>query len=199
MTARATSPGAAAPLLDALRAPPNLITLSRLALIGLAAALFAAGNTAAALVPGVLAGATDYLDGYVARRTGRVTRLGEILDQFCDVALELVLLLMATHAAGGLPVFVLLPYVLREIWVAGVRRYTAEKQINIPSRLTGKLKSAFLGWSAVPLFVGLGLSPASGWAEPLILLGRAGIAVGLVLSLVSGALYTRDFVRAYAE
>lgn len=187
------------PLLEALRAPPNLITLSRLALIGLAATLFAAGHTMGALVPGVLAGATDYLDGYVARRTGRVTRLGEILDQFCDVALELVLLLMATSAARGLPALVLLPYVLREIWVAGLRRYTAEKHINIPSRFTGKLKSAFLGWSAVPLFVGLSLPSSSAWSAPLILLGRTGVAAGLVLSLVSGALYTRDFVRAYAE
>lgn len=186
------------PLVEALRAPPNLITLSRLGLIALAAGLFAAGSTVGALVPGVLAGATDYLDGYVARRTGRVTRLGEILDQFCDVALELVLLLMAVSGSRGLPTLVLLPYVLREVWVAGLRRYTAEKQINIPSRLTGKLKSAFLGWSAVPLFLGLSLPVASSWATPLILFGRVGVTLGLVLSLVSGLLYTRDFVRAYA-
>jgi phosphatidylglycerophosphate synthase len=30
----------------------------------------------------ILAGITDYLDGYIARRTGQITRLGEILDQF---------------------------------------------------------------------------------------------------------------------
>ena len=197
MTARRADTPAA--FVRALRTAPNLITLSRLVLVGAAAALFAAGHVWAALAPGALAGATDYLDGYVARRTGCVTRLGEILDQFCDVALEVVLLVMASTLPQGLPSFVVLPYVLREIWVAGIRRYTAEKQINIASRWSGKLKSAFLGWSAVPLFLGASLPAASRWSLLLVGLGRAGVLVGLALSLVSGVQYTRDFIRVYAD
>jgi cardiolipin synthase len=183
----------------ALRSPPNLVTLSRIGLIAVAVALFAAGRTQLALLPGVLAGATDYLDGWLARRTGRVTRLGEILDQFCDVALELVLLVMASTFAHGLPPVLLVPYVLREMWVAGIRRYAAEKRVNIPSRFTGKLKSAFLGWSAVPLFLGASLATSSPWAFWLVALGRVGVVVGLLLSVVSGVQYTRDFIRVYED
>jgi CDP-diacylglycerol--glycerol-3-phosphate 3-phosphatidyltransferase len=175
----------------ALLTGPNLITLSRLALLAGALVAFQAGWAALALGMGVSAGITDYLDGWWARRSGQVSRLGEILDQFCDVALELTLLVMATQLHQVLPVWVLVPYVLREIWVAGVRRLAAEHGRNIASRLSGKLKSAFLGWSAVPLYVG-----AAGWAGEwggaLVALGRTGVAIGLLASLVSGAQYTRD-------
>ena len=59
-------------------------------------------------VLGAVAGATDYVDGWLARRTGQVTRLGEILDQFCDVALELAFLVFAI-TLHVLPVVVLAP------------------------------------------------------------------------------------------
>lgn len=84
---------------------------------------------------------------------------------------------------------------LREVWVAGVRRFAAEHGLHIPSRFAGKLKSALLGWSAVPLYVG-----AAGWAgdlsPSLVGLGQLGVAVGLGASVLSGALYTRDLVSA---
>jgi len=54
------------------------------------------------IVLSTVAGVTDYLDGYIARRTGQVTRLGEILDQFCDLCFESFLIVMAT-AQGFFP------------------------------------------------------------------------------------------------
>jgi CDP-diacylglycerol--glycerol-3-phosphate 3-phosphatidyltransferase len=182
-------------LLQALWTGPNLITLSRLALlaVGLAAAAF--GLFRVALTFGAIAGVTDYADGWLARRTGQVTRLGEILDQFCDVALELVLLITAV-AAGVLPIAAMIPYVLREVWVAGIRRSSIELGENIPSCRTGKLKAAFIGWSALPLYAGL--FGMAGRASPLFLeVGRAGVFVGLGLTVLSGLQYTLAWVRIY--
>ena len=171
------------------------MTLSRLALIG--AAFCAAGLGAArlALLCGASAGASDYVDGWLARRTGRVTRLGEILDQFCDVVVELCCLLCAV-GAGVMPLGALVPWVLREVWVACLRRSSIELGENIPTHWTGKLKAAFVGWSALPLFAGL--LRVGGESSGLLLeVGRAGMAVGIGLSIVSGLAYTARWVRVY--
>jgi CDP-diacylglycerol--glycerol-3-phosphate 3-phosphatidyltransferase len=198
--------GDVTPLGRALTSGPNLITLSRLGMVGVAVVVFFAGETGPAIVLGALAGVTDIVDGWWARRTGQTSRLGEILDQFCDVALELALLVMAV-GVGKLPLAILVPYVLREVWVGGLRRFAIELGQNIPSRLSGKVKSAFLGWSFVPLFLPpfpaidgwLGRANA-GWisAAPLRL-GQAGMWTGIALSLFSGLGYTRDFVRVYGR
>jgi cardiolipin synthase len=182
-------------LVAALSAPPNLVTLSRLALIGAAFAAAGLGAPRLALLCGALAGASDYVDGWLARRTGRVTRLGEILDQFCDVVVELCCLVCAV-AAGALPIGVLVPWALREVWVVSLRRSSIELGQNIPTHWTGKLKAAFLGWSALPLFAGL-LHVAGGASGALLWIGRAGVAVGLGLSVVSGLVYTASWVRVY--
>ncbi|WP_376739117.1 CDP-alcohol phosphatidyltransferase family protein, partial [Paenibacillus sp. 598K] len=59
---------------------PNLLTLLRLLLIPVYIVVFAKGHLIAAFFVMVLAGATDVLDGYLARRYGEVTRLGMMLD-----------------------------------------------------------------------------------------------------------------------
>ena len=100
----------------ALASPPNLVTLSRLVLIVGAFTAVRLGAPRLALLLGAAAGVSDYVDGWLARRTGAVTRLGEILDQFCDVSLELLCLVSAV-AAGALPLGALVPWVLREVWV----------------------------------------------------------------------------------
>ena len=182
-------------LLAALASPPNLVTLSRLGLIFGAFVAAGLGAPRTALGLGTAAGASDYVDGWLARRTGRVTRLGEILDQFCDVVLELCCLVAAV-GAGALPIGVLVPGVLREVWVVSLRRSSIELGANIPTHWTGKLKAAFVGWSALPLFAGL-LHVGGAASGALLLLGQVGVAIGLGLSVVSGLCYTAAWVRIY--
>jgi CDP-diacylglycerol--glycerol-3-phosphate 3-phosphatidyltransferase len=178
-----------------LRTPPNLVTLSRLALVLAVFVFYLCDLYAVGAVLGAVAGATDYVDGWLARRTGQVTRLGEILDQFSDVALELAFLVFAI-TLHVLPVVVLVPHVLRELWVGSIRRYANELGENIPSRLPGKIKSSVIGWSMLPLLVGaVGL--AQSWSPALIHFGQVGVVVGLVLSAVSGFDYTVSFVHIY--
>jgi len=182
-------------LVAALATPPNLVTLSRLALIGAAFAAAGLGAARLALTFGAAAGASDHVDGWLARRTGRVTRIGEILDQFCDVVVELCCLVCAI-GAGALPLGAIIPWALREIWVVCLRRSSIELGENIPTHWTGKLKSAFVGWSALPLFAGLlrVFGDASGF---LVALGRAGVEIGIGLSVVSALAYTAAWVRIY--
>jgi CDP-diacylglycerol--glycerol-3-phosphate 3-phosphatidyltransferase len=181
----------------ALMTGPNLITLSRIGLLALALLGFFLGAVRAAIALGALAGITDYLDGWLARRTGQVTRLGEILDQFCDVVLELTLLTVAVSLAV-LPLWVIVLHVLREIWVAAIRRSSIELGTNIPSRRSGKLKAAFVGWSCLPLLIGAA-QLAGAWSGALVKLGQVGVAVGLALTVWSGVAYSFDWARAYAR
>ena len=66
---------------DTLATLPNLISLSRL---GLAAAFVFARGTPPRLVIIAAAGATDFLDGYLARRGGNTSRSGALLDAIAD-------------------------------------------------------------------------------------------------------------------
>jgi CDP-diacylglycerol--glycerol-3-phosphate 3-phosphatidyltransferase len=184
-----------------LRTAPNLVTLSRILLVAVSLVFYARGNVVGALVLGTTAGITDYLDGWLARRTGQVTRLGEILDQYCDIILEFGYLLMGVFAGLGVPMWVLPLYVFREAWVSAIRRWVAGVGGNIPSTIWGKAKSGFVGWSCVPLFIAPAAT-ALGWPAVglgLRRLGQAGLAVGLILSVVSAVQYTRGFIAVYDE
>jgi len=66
---------------DSLATLPNLISLSRL---GLAAAFVVFKGTEARLIVIVVAGITDFLDGYLARRGGSTSRWGALIDPIAD-------------------------------------------------------------------------------------------------------------------
>lgn len=73
--------------LSELRSLPNLISVSRLAL---AAAFVIIDRTDVRIVLVMVALATDYLDGWIARQFGPVTRVGALLDPFADRVFVLV-------------------------------------------------------------------------------------------------------------
>ena len=180
-----------------IRTAPNLITLSRIVLTAVGLTLFLQDWKGAGIGVLIVAGITDYVDGIVARATGQVTRLGEIFDQFSDLLLESAVLLVSV-TAGRLPAAVLFIYLLREFWVVSIRRFMAEARINIPSTIWGKLKSNFIAWGNVPLFVS-----SAAWlpsAEPYVTyLGQFGVGLGLVFGYLSGASYTRAFLAGYEQ
>lgn len=73
--------------LSELRSIPNLLSISRLALAA-AFVLFPHPDLRIVLVMAALA--TDYLDGFIARRLGPMTRVGALLDPFADRVFVLV-------------------------------------------------------------------------------------------------------------
>lgn len=73
--------------LSELRSLPNLLSLSRLAL---AAAFVLSDRVDVRILLVMLALATDYLDGWIARQFGPMTRVGALLDPFTDRVFALV-------------------------------------------------------------------------------------------------------------
>ena len=177
--------------MTSLLTPPNLVTLSRIALIGAAAAVWLAGAPLAGMTLGLLGGLTDYLDGYLARRLDMATRVGAMLDQFADIFFALVGLTLALGPPVGLSPAYLLVVMTRELWVQGVvRREAAARGFEIPSSRLGKWNAFFLCWGFLPLFAGAsGLWPAGRLA------GEIMIGLGTALNLASGLAYTASFVR----
>jgi CDP-diacylglycerol--glycerol-3-phosphate 3-phosphatidyltransferase len=182
---------------DDLRTAPNVITLLRIALLCLAVPVFLYLSRGAGMVLAIIAGLTDYLDGYLARRLGQVTRLGEILDQFGDLCYESFLITVAT-LYGGLPPYFLFLYLFREFWVTCLRRFMAGARMNIPSSLAGKVKTNLVMWGFLPTYLSFsGLLPS---AEPY--LGHAGriiVGLGLVAGYYSALGYTKAFAAGYTE
>jgi CDP-diacylglycerol--glycerol-3-phosphate 3-phosphatidyltransferase len=120
------------------------ITLVRVAMIPAVVALLAAGGDRPGLllpaaVVFVVAAATDWLDGWLARRWGQVTDLGNFLDTTADKLLVIGALL-GLMAIGRANVWVVFVVVARELAVLGLRAAAASAAVVVSASIWGKLK-----------------------------------------------------------
>jgi cardiolipin synthase len=97
---------------------PNLITISRIALVPVLILLLKDEQYAASLAVFVIAGVSDGLDGYIAKRFHFQSRLGSILDPIADKILLLcsyVMLVLLNH----IPFWLMLTVVFRDLLIVG--------------------------------------------------------------------------------
>ena len=135
--------------------------------------------------------ATDWFDGRIARRSGRTSRFGTLLDPVADKLLVmsvLVVLLDQGVFAGWMVVAI----VAREFLVSGLRLAALERGVVIPARDLGKLKT----WSqAVAAAVG-GFAAAGAWSDQI---AWWALLVAVVLTWISGLDYARVAPRIFRE
>ena len=126
---------------------PNALTMLRIVLIPVFVALFYVPwqwSAAASAFVFALAGFTDWLDGYLARKLNQSTPLGAFLDPVADklmVVIALVLLIEAHHAWWfSLPAMVIIG---REIVISALREWMAEigKRTSVAVSYIGKIKT----------------------------------------------------------
>jgi CDP-diacylglycerol--glycerol-3-phosphate 3-phosphatidyltransferase len=121
---------------------PNALTLLRIFLVPVLVVLLLTraehGLYAGAVVFGV-AVATDYLDGYLARRRNQVTRLGMLLDPIADKLLTAAAFLSLVEM-GRAPAWMVMIILGRELAVTGLRNVAAGRGIVIPASGLGKGK-----------------------------------------------------------
>ncbi|AGP34407.1 CDP-alcohol phosphatidyltransferase family protein [Sorangium cellulosum] len=129
-----------------LALPPNLMSLARLPL----AALFPIVATRPALALAVLccAGLTDVLDGWLARRSGQVTRTGAIVDPIADKVFALAVVATLLQS-GALPLWGIPALLARELlelplalWIAVSRRFRGARLSTASANIPGKLATA---------------------------------------------------------
>ncbi len=128
---------------------PNLFTLSRIALSPLFFVFFFLGTWTGShrvsylvvlWILFVLIETSDLLDGFLARRLGRTSELGKLLDPFADSLSRLTYFIC--FAGGGImPLWILLIVVYRDLGVAFARQIARGRGITVGARLSGKIKA----------------------------------------------------------
>ena len=94
---------------------PNILSLIRIFLVFVFVfVLFALDRPIAAIIVFLVAGATDVLDGYLARRFNWITNLGKILDPFADKLMQCTVL-VCFWIKGYVPWWFVLPFFLKEL------------------------------------------------------------------------------------
>lgn len=181
-----------------VRTVPNLLSLSRMVAIFAALALFLAGFPWAAIALGIAAGATDYLDGWLARRLGRVTELGALLDGVADLFVCLAGFGLAVETRVW-PLYLLLLWGVRDIGVTALRASAAQQGFALHSIFLGKIATNVLFYS----FLVLALDILKPWgdgndtARALHWAGLAGAHLGLALFWAAAFFYVAAYVRRY--
>ncbi len=120
---------------------PNLVSLARILLTPFVGYFLWRGDNQSTLICAgllVVAAITDFLDGYLARRLGQVTRLGIALDPICDKIFAGVLVVMLV-LFRGFPVWLAAAIVGRDLVIVGAGLYLMRgRDIDMPSNLIGK-------------------------------------------------------------
>ncbi|MBN2723901.1 MAG: CDP-diacylglycerol--glycerol-3-phosphate 3-phosphatidyltransferase [Deltaproteobacteria bacterium] len=124
---------------------PNLFTVSRLALIPVILYFMRQSGVVAGYIAGVLfvvAGISDGIDGYLARKLNKVTLLGQFLDPLADklTTLSIVVYLVIAHRV---PAWLLILMLFREFAITGLRTIAMGEGVVISASRSGKSKTAF--------------------------------------------------------
>ena len=142
----------------------------------------------------LIAGLTDVLDGFLARRLNKVSLFGAMLDQICD-KIFIIGTLTAMAAAGLLQNWMLVPVLViitREFAVAGLREYAAINRYRLPVDKLGKFKTAFqfiaIAWMLLP-------TDGEAWLVWVNHIGAACLWIAAVLGMISAVRYARQVPR----
>src|ERR687897_1708807 len=164
---------------------PDYLTVARAASVPFVVLLFVwnfEGHSWWATGLFAVAMATDWFDGRIARRRGRTSPLGSLLDPIADKILVLAVLIVLV--GDVFPGWMVAAIVAREFLVSGLRQAAIERGVVVQARDLGKLKT----WSqAVAAGVG-GLAAADVWSNDV---AWWALLVALVLTWVSGLDYAR--------
>lgn len=186
---------------------PNLITLSRLILaIILFWLIDVGGYWLAATTLFVVAAATDWIDGYIARKYGQVTTLGRIMDPFVDKIIVggTFLFLLAKNGTvedsvalqTGVNAWMVITVIGREMFVSSLRGFLEQQGKDFSASWSGKAKM-MLQCVAVTACL-LSLSPSVNW-NWLPTTRDALLWVTVFVTIWSGLVYVVRGVRLLRE
>jgi cardiolipin synthase len=165
---------------------PNLISFLRLLGVGLFLWLLLGPQADGwAVVVLAIGGSTDWVDGFLARRLGQVSRLGELLDPFVD-RLYIVATVIALTIRDVLPLWFTLALLARELFMAGCLLALRRSGYGPPPvHYVGKA-ATFILLFAMPTLLLAKVNPDLFWAYPC---GWALAWWGLVLYWVAALFY----------
>jgi cardiolipin synthase (CMP-forming) len=169
---------------------PNLITIARLLTVPIVVWAIASEQMQIAFLLFLAAGVSDAVDGFLAKRFNMASELGAHLDPLADKAL-IVSIYVALGITEAIPRWVVILVVSRDILIVGgvMLAWFLGKPITVRPVLVSKLNTV-----AQILFVCLILATL-GFGFQALYLTAAVLALVTVLTLLSMAVYVRDWVR----
>ena len=115
----------------------NFITIARIFLAPIILVFLIFGNYLVCVLLFLLAGLTDYFDGYFARKYNAVSELGEILDPIADKILVVFILIGLSVELDSQLMALLSSFIIaREIGVAALRDYSARNNLSERTKVT---------------------------------------------------------------
>lgn len=169
---------------------PNALTISRILLVPLLVVVLLTeieDKEWYGLGLFLLASSTDFLDGFIARRWKKITRLGKLLDPAADKIL-MSAAFIALVELGVAPAWMVMVIIAREFAVSALRSFAAADAVVIPAGWTGKVKAVvqIVAISLLIIYNQLGefahLAPTALW-------------LAVIVSVVSGIEYFVRFGR----
>ena len=166
--------------------PADQLTVARMAAAPIIVALYAidfAGHDYWATALFAVAMATDWVDGWLARRSGSSSAMGSLLDPVADKILVLAVLIVLVDQ-GVFAGWMVAAIVAREFLVSGLRLAALERGVVLVARDLGKLKTWTQSVAAI-----LGGFAAGGSLDDSV--AWWALVVALVVTWVSGLDYAR--------
>jgi CDP-diacylglycerol--glycerol-3-phosphate 3-phosphatidyltransferase len=179
---------------------PNSITLGRIMIIPILGVLLglqegSSNDTLnrtlslwAALVF-ILAGISDLVDGYYARKYGEVSIAGKFFDPLADKLIHMTAMIFLIPL-GRIEAWVVVVLLFREIFITGLRSMAAGEGMIIDAGEWGKMKTAWLNFGIGALIIHY---PLFGLNSHVI--GYICVAVGFLYSVLSAGQYSLVFVK----
>ncbi|SMQ71321.1 CDP-diacylglycerol--glycerol-3-phosphate 3-phosphatidyltransferase [Devosia lucknowensis] len=152
---------------------PNIITIARIAAIVPISAFILAEDPilrAVALSLYVLAAASDWVDGYLARAWDQYSDLGRMLDPIADKILVIILITILAwdRSLSALDLFPAVAILFRETFIPGLREFLGNKTVVLPVTKLAKWKTT-IQLVALGLVIAEGIMPVLGIVADIVL------------------------------
>ncbi|AGC68476.1 CDP-diacylglycerol--glycerol-3-phosphate 3-phosphatidyltransferase PgsA [Thermoclostridium stercorarium subsp. stercorarium DSM 8532] len=164
---------------------PNILTILRLLVIPVMAYLMILGKWVPGLIVFLLAGLTDILDGYIARKFNVISNFGKLADPLADKLLQLTALLLLARG-GRLPRYFFYILCAKELAMIIGSLFFLQKDVVVYSNWVGKTASAILFSGIVLSFLNMLVSVYLLW-------------IGVVVSFTAGVNYLIKFLKKINE
>ena len=170
---------------------PNVITFIRIFLAPVIAFILwqpeSAYLSAVAFSLFCIAGFSDWLDGWLARKLNIVSSVGRMLDPIADKLLIAACLIAFAAQRGGDTLFLVpaLIIIFREFLVSGLREYLAGSDVNVPVSMAAKWKTA-IQMTALGCLIAVPALPQLRWLDGT---GLALLWISAALTIQTGLAY----------
>ena len=169
---------------------PNVITLGRILLVPIIIWAIASDQMALAFAVFVIAGVSDAVDGFLAKRFHMTSELGALLDPLADKAL-LVSIFIALGIWGAIPRWIVILVVSRDVMIVGavIVSWLVDRPVAMKPSMVSKLNTAAQVAFAALVLASLGFEFKPSPYD-VILMGFV-----TVFTLSSVSLYLVEWVR----